>query len=134
MTATGATVSSAAGAGAAAPPLGAAAPSGVFSQAAGSRGAGAASALAGGLGGGEGSRGGLPGAGDVYVPADDATAPDFWKAPPPENGERLFAGCWFTLAALAGDKGAEDEATEAIRWGPGERGAVYLFWLGRDGV
>ena len=90
---------SASAAGLAEPPAGAAAAAGVFSQAATARTAAALAADA--------SRLGLPG-----VPA----APDFWDQPAPAGApERLFADCWFTTAALAGDRAAEAAAHEAVR-------------------
>jgi hypothetical protein len=96
-------------AGAAAPLLGGgAAATGVFSQAATSRAAVLALAAA----GGDGSRGGFPGA----VGPNALDAPNFWDEPAPaDNPDKMFADCWFTLAALGGDKIAEAEAREFIR-------------------
>lgn len=95
---------------------------GVFGQAAASR--GSLLAAAGGLAGG-GSLGGFPSAHDALG------LPDFWDAPA-DNPERLFADCWFTLVALAGDRNAETEAQDVVwcgavgadRWGWGRQGAV----------
>jgi hypothetical protein len=99
----------AAAAAAAPPPGGAAASTGVFSQSVSGRG--------GGGGGADGSRGGGAPQRGVAAPWDgDATVAEFWQQAvlPPESPERLFADCWFTLAALAGDKAAEDEARETV--------------------